>query len=159
VGVLATALFLRRGSPTPPAPAGSAYAATGEFLQSVELELAKREAIGYLEESEYLLLDLLERKPEAVPPAEAGPAGASRTTQAARDLLARKRYFNDHLDDVRIAKARALCDQIEVLLLELARTSRDLAPAEADGIRRTVEDKQILLQIRLLKKELRSSEA
>lgn len=158
VGVLATALMLRRG-PLTPAAAGSAYAATGDFLQSVELELAKREAIGYLEESEYLLLDLLERKPEAARTADEGPGGASRTTLAARDLLARKRYFNAHLDDVRIAKARALCDQIEVLLLELARTSRDLAPDEADEIRRAVEDKQILLQIRLLKKELRSSEA
>ncbi|GEM_PF-174152 len=190
VGVLATALFLRRHpqagttlAAVPPAAAETGrYAASGEFLQSVELEMAKREAIHYLEESEYLLLDLLERKPAApavspspeagsaetswargVAPAvspspEAGPAETSRTTRAARDLLARKRYFNAHLDDVRIAKARVLCDQIEILLLELARTSQALDPAEAAEIRRTVEDKQLLLQIRLLKKELRSSE-
>jgi len=165
IGIVVTALVLRRGPAADPsllaasAPAGPSYRAPGEFLQRVELEMAKREAIGYLEQSEYLLLDVLERKPAAGPARTPVPAAdATRTTEAARDLLARKRYLNAHLDDARIAKARALCDQIEVLLLELAQTSRELAPAEAAGLRRAVEDKQLLLQIRLLKRELRASE-
>lgn len=152
IGVLTTTLFLRRGPSALPGP--SAFAASGEFLQRVELEMAKRETIHYLEQSEYVLLDLLE-------PSAAGaalePAGAS--AERARGLLAKKRYFNAHLGDVRMAKARALCDQIEILLLELSQESRSFEAAEADEIRRYVEDKQLLLRIRLMKKELRVSEA
>jgi hypothetical protein len=163
VGVLATLFFLRRGPqaaalPTTSAasaiPAAGSYSASGEFLQRVELELAKRETIDYLEKSEYVLLDLLEPRSAGAAP---GPPAApiDRTS----GLLAQKRYFNAHLDDVRMAKARALCDQIEFLFLELSQISRTLDPKETAEIRKYVEDKQLLLQIRLLKKELRENEA
>jgi hypothetical protein len=74
-------------------------------------------------------------------------------------LLAKKRFFNANLDDIRMVKARALCDQIEILFLELSQLQTELDPKQAAELRKYVEDKQLLLQIRLLKKELRGNEA
>ncbi len=169
VGVLATVLYLRRGpqaSPAAPitamAEASGSYAASGDFLQRVELEMAKRETIDYLEKSEYVLLDLLEPRPPMRPGPAAAAAAATEggaSAERARSLLAKKRFFNAHLDDIRMAKARALCDQIEILFLELSQLQTELDPKQAAELRKYVEDKQLLLQIRLLKKELRGNEA
>jgi hypothetical protein len=169
VGVLATFLYLRRGpvpltgpGAAPVAASAEAYAASGDFLQRVELEMAKRATIDYLEKSEYMLLDLLEPRPAtgagaAAVAAAAAEGGAS--AERARALLAKKRFFNANLDDIRMAKARALCDQIEILFLELSQLQTELDPKQAAELRKYVEDKQLLLQIRLLKKELRGNEA
>ncbi len=169
VGVLAAFLYLRRGpqaSPAAPiaatAEASGTYAASGDFLQRVELEMAKRETIDYLEKSEYVLLDLLEPRPPMRPGAAAAAAAVTAggaSAERARTLLAKKRFFNAHLDDIRMAKARALCDQIEILFLELSQLQTELDPKQAAELRKYVEDKQLLLQIRLLKKELRGNEA
>ena len=161
-----TFFWLRRGpSSIVPGGAGSAssaaagtYAASGEFIRGSSYELAKRETIDYLEKSEYVLLDLLE--PRSVGGRTGGrrPIAIPAIGQAL--LLAQKRYFNAQLDDVRMAKARASATRSRFLFLELSQISRTPRSAEeAAEIQKYVEDKQLLLQIRLLKKELRENEA
>ena len=57
-----------------------------------------------------------------------------------------------------MAKAKEICDQIEMLFYELAQVSEGLTPAQCRGIQNMIEEKNILLKIKLLKKELQESE-
>jgi Putative zinc-finger len=145
VGALAMYVALR-----PPAgrPGRPGFQASPEFLAQVELALARRETLDYLERSQILLQDFVRDGSDVGrPPFEKA---------VARDLLTRKSYLNPQLETARMTKAKAICDQIEFLFLELARLDDDLPPAELERLRRVVEERQLLLKISLVKKELES---
>jgi hypothetical protein len=152
IGTAVTYFALR--PPAAVVPAGSEIQASGEFLDRADLSVARRETIDYLSKSQALLLDFLQASPQ-----EAGQIlrneDAVRRTE---DLLEKKRFMNAHLDEASIAKARGICDQIERLFFELSQISGDISAAEAARIQQYIEDKQLLLRIKLLRKELAESE-
>jgi hypothetical protein len=127
--------------------------ASREFLDRVDQEMARRETLDYLDKSQYVLLELAQSQ---------SGSGDCRLSDAAaretRELLAKKKYLNPQLEKVRMAKAKDICDQIEMLFYELAQVSEGLTPAQCRGIQEMVEEKNILLKIKLLKKELQESE-
>jgi hypothetical protein len=127
-----------------------AFLVSQETLDRVELELARQETIDYLEESQYLLLDFLQSPPEDSTEFWRSEYASS----AARSLLSKKRYINPKLNKFQMAKAKSICDQIEYLFYELAQISPELSLKELDRIRNLIEDRQIMLKIKLLKKEL-----
>lgn len=134
-------------------PKGEALFASREFLDRVDQEIARRETLAYLDKSQFVLLELAQ--------AQTG-SGDCRLTDAAaretRELLAKKKYLNPQLEKVRMAKAKDICDQIEMLFFELAQVSEGLTPAQCLGIQEMIEEKNILLKIKLLKKELQENE-
>jgi hypothetical protein len=148
VGAVAMYFALRAPGPRP--GLGTGYYASGEFLDRAELTMARRNTLDYLEKSQYVLLDVFESAGEGA----GGPAAFS--SEQARDLLSRKKYLNAQLERFQMAKAKAICDQIEMLFLELAQISGDLPAAELGRIRGFVEERQLLLKINLVKKELQS---
>jgi hypothetical protein len=150
IGSLATYVLLKRG-PASLLRAGS-YSASGEFINRVEYEMSKRETIDYLEKSEYVILDLVQSPVE-----RPAPGAAAAFSNRIKTLLSQKRYFNTRLGDAGMAKAREICDQIEMLFLELSQISDAQTAEEAAKIQKFVEDKQLLLKIRLLKKELQEN--
>jgi hypothetical protein len=126
------------------------YHASGEFLDRAEMEMARRNTLDYLEKSQYMLLDVFES-------ADEGPVvPAAVRTERARDLLQKKKYLNAQLETFQMAKAKAICDQIETLFLELSQIDDELPAAELGRIRSYVEERQLLLKINLVKKELQS---
>ena len=146
LGSLSAFLILRKGAG--PRAAGGRYFASAGFLERVDVEIARRETLDYLEKSQYVLLDI-------VGP-DAGASGAA--AGKARELLAKKKFLNSELDKVRMAKAREICDQIELLFYQLVDISSGLTDAQRAELRSLVEGKDLLLKIRLLKKELQESE-
>lgn len=148
VGAAAMYLALRNPGPGPAGEPG--FFASREFLDRAELELARRSTLDYLEKSQYMLLDVFGG-------GEEGPVvPAAIRTEQARDLLARKKYLNDQLDRYQMAKAKSICDQIEALFRELSQISEELSAAEIERIKGLVEERQLLLKINLVKKELQS---
>jgi hypothetical protein len=146
----AAAMYFVLKAPGGRPDAESAYHASREFLDRAELEMARRSTLDYLEKSQYMLLD-------AFGSGEEGPVvPAAVRSEQARDLLQRKKYLNDQLDRFQMAKAKAICDQIEVLFQELTQISEELSAAELARIKHLVEERQILLKINLVKKELQS---
>ncbi|MGB7295278.1 MAG: zf-HC2 domain-containing protein [Candidatus Aminicenantales bacterium] len=132
---------------------GETLFASREFLERVDQEMALRETLDYLDKSQYVLLELAHTG--------TGDGDCSLTDAAARetrDLLAKKKYLNPQLEKARMAKAKDICDQIEILFYELAQISENLTPAQCRGIQNMIEEKNILLKIKLLKKELQGSE-
>ncbi len=151
LGVILTLAFLKPGLlRTPP---GATYYASNEFIDRVELQMAKRDTLDYLERSEYLILDFIQS-----PPGKAQILRQNQTVGQAKDLLSKKRYINQQLDRIQMAKAKDICNQIELLFLELSQISDSLAAEEIIKIQKLVEDKQLLLKIKLLKKEIENSE-
>ncbi|MCK7470556.1 MAG: hypothetical protein MZU95_07005 [Desulfomicrobium escambiense] len=127
------------------------YFASGEFLDRAELEMARRNTVDYLEKSQYMLLDVFDsaeqwRRRAGRHPCRSGP-GTS---------LQKKKYLNAQLERFQMAKAKAICDQIELLFRELAQIGDELPAAELGRIRGFVEERQLLLKINLVKKELQS---
>jgi hypothetical protein len=145
----AAAMYLAVKSPVPRPGATGAYYASGEFLDRAELELARRNTVDYLEKSQYVLLDVFEAAGE-------GPVLPAVRSERARDLLQKKKYLNAQLESVPMAKAKALCDQIEMLFLELSQIDEELTAAELRKMRDFVEERQLFLKINLVKKELQS---
>lgn len=124
------------------------------FYDMMELEMARRETLDYLDKSEYLLLDFVLSSPET----SAEFWRSDLASQRARDLLSKKTYIDQQLDKLQLAKAKAICDQIELLFFELMQISKQLSAEELRKIQSLVEEKQLLLKIKLVKKELEKSE-
>jgi hypothetical protein len=124
------------------------------FYDKMELEMARRETIDYLDKSEYLLLDFIQTSPEKS--FEFWKSDyASRT---ASDLLSKKKYIDQQLDKINLAKAKAICDQIELLFFELMQMSDQLSIEELRKIQRLIEERQLLLKIKLVRKDLQKNE-
>jgi hypothetical protein len=151
IGALATWMVFR-GSLFRKAD-GARFFASGEFLDRIDLEVARRETLSYLEKSQYVLLELAQ---------PGAPNGTFQLSEAAaretRELLSKKKFLNPQLEKAQMAKAKDICDQIELLFYELTRVSQDLTPAQRQEIQSLIEEKNILLKIKLLRKELQESE-
>lgn len=151
IGAMAMFVFLR--GPQRNKPQADFVVSQG-FLERVELEMARRDTIDYLEQSEYLLLDFVQTAPGEV----SGFWGSEVSIRRTQDLLSKKKYINSQLDKYKMAKAKAVCDQIELLFYDLAQLSENLNEAEMQLLRSYIEQKQILLKIKLVKEELEQSE-
>ncbi len=152
VGSLVTFLIFR-SQPFRPPENGRIVVPKG-FYDMMELEMARRETIDYLDKSEYLLLDFVQSSPEK----SAEYWRSDLASQRARDLLSKKTYIDQQLVKLQLAKAKVICDQIELLFFELMQISEQLSAEELRKIQRFVEEKQLLLKIKLVKKELEKSE-
>ncbi len=151
-GALVMFFVMRR--PAPRAEARSGFFASPEFIERAEYEMARRETLDYLRNSQYLIMDFVQS-----PPGEAGSRMDPLASERARDLLAKKRYLNTQLDGSRMGTAKAICDQIEFLFQELSRLGEGLPEAEIRRIQTLIEDSRLLLKINLVEKELEESEA
>ena len=148
----AAAMYFAVHPPVFRRPGALNSSASADFVDRAELRLAKQETIAYLDKSRALILDILQR------PAGPGEAlGSERTADLARVILSKKRFINPELDLAQMAKAREICNQIETLFLELSQMSDELTAEEASRIKAFVEQRQLLLNIKLLRKELAES--
>lgn len=124
------------------------------FYDKMELEMARRETIDYLDRSEYLLLDFVQSTPEK----SVEFWQSDYASRRAIELLSKKKYIDAQLDKINLAKAKVICDQIELLFFELMQITDQLSEEELRKIQRFIEDRQLLLKIKLIRKELQKSE-
>jgi gas vesicle protein len=130
------------------------FVVSQEFLEQVELEMARRQTVDYLAKSQYILLNFIRSSPEESMELWQSDLASRR----AKDLLSMKKYINPQLEKFQMIKAKAICDQIELLFFELIQLSGELSLEELKKIQDLVQDKQLLLKIKLVKKELEKSE-
>jgi len=152
IGSLTTFLVLR--SPDLQFAKSPELVFTSDFLEKAELEMARRETLEYLEKSQYLLLDFIQSSSGM--PGEMW--GDELALQKARDLLSKKKFIDPQLDKFRMAKAKQICDQIEYLFYELTQISENLPPEDLKRIQDLIQERQLMLKIKLVKKELKNSE-
>jgi hypothetical protein len=152
LGSLATFLILR--APQLKEARAMKISVPSNFLERMELEMARRETLDYLEKSQYLLLDFVQSPSDK----SAEFWQSEFASQKARELLDKKKYINPQLDKYQMVKAKMICDQIELLFYELSQISVKLSSEEIEKIQNLIKEKQIFLKIDLLKKELGKSE-
>jgi len=152
IGSLATSLVLR--TPNLQVARSSELIFTSDFLEKADLEVARRDTLEYLEKSQYLLLDFVQSSSEEF----TGMWTNEVALQKARDLLSKKKFINSQLDKFHMAKAKKICDQIEYLFYELTQISENLQPEDLKRIRDLIQERQLMLKIKLVKKELKNSE-
>lgn len=152
IGSLATYIILKIPHRRGEMEAGMVI--TGDFLEKAELELARRETLEYLEKSQYLLLDFVQSPSGETTDLWKDDTGLAR----ARELLSKKKLINSQLDKFRMAKAKEICDQIEFLFYELTQIRNHLSPEEKKRLQELIEEKQLMLKIKLVKNELKKSE-
>lgn len=153
LGAGLTWLVLRRPVPDQISFTGRARVPRG-MLDDMAVEVARRDTLDYLEKSRYLLVDFMQTPMDSSADFWRSELSASRT----RDLLSQKKFINPQLDQYKMAKARAICDQIEWLFLELTQISGELTVFELERLRDLIEERQLLLQISLVTRELKQSE-
>ena len=152
IGSLATYLVLR--SPNLQVVRSPELIFTSDFLEKAELEVARRDTLEYLEKSQYLLLDFVQSSSGEF--AEMWKDEVA--LQKARDLLSKKKFIDPQLDKFHMAKAKKICDQIEYLFYELTQISENLKPEDLKRIQDLIQERQLMLMIKLVKKELKNSE-
>lgn len=152
MGAALTLLVFRPSAP--PDLAARELVIPAGALESMDIEVARRTTLDYLDRSQYLLLDLVQSTPEQA----ADFWQSDFASQQAKDLLSKKKYIDQHLDSYRMAKAKALCDQIELLFLELSQISHELSAAELAKLQALIQERKLVMKIKLVKKELQESE-
>lgn len=152
IGSLATYFLLQ--SPQSRGTQRADLVFTSDFFEKAELELARRETLEYLEKSQYLLLDFMQSSSGGMTDLWKDETGLEK----ARELLSKKKFINSQLDKFRLAKAKEICDQIEFLFYELTQLHDHLSPEDKKRLQDLIEDKQLMLKIKLVKTELKKSE-
>jgi len=147
IGSLAMLLILKGRSPR---AADGNYYASEVFIERLEAEAARRGVVDYLEKSRFILRDIY----AAGEPAEGLDLAGDR--EAVRELLAMKHYLNPQLEKHRMAKAKAICDQIESLFRELVQVDESLSRLELERLRRVIEEKNLFLKINIVSQEIGS---
>jgi len=156
LGIIAGALvtfLIFQSPPLKVADDGRIIAPQG-FYDMMELEMARRDTIDYLDRSEYLLLDFVQSTPEK----SAEFWQSDYASRRAMDLLSKKKYIDQQLDKIKLAKAKIICDQIELLFFELMQISEELSAEDLEKIQRLIQERQLLLKIKLVRKELQKNE-
>ncbi len=128
---------------------GSLYQFSASFLEMVDEEMARQSVLDYLEKSRLILLSLRQsaEEPSSIFLGEL-------PQERVRELLRQKKYFSSRLESFRLAKARAILEEIDALLLELALGQENAPKEETKRIAQLIEERRLLLKINLLQQEL-----
>jgi anti-sigma factor RsiW len=141
---------LNAGAPPAPAPVDTPTSMTDKLLDRTRLELARADTARYLEESHAVLASFT-----GLPvPCEGNNIDTSMESEVSSRLLRRKQLLDRDLDDVEIARARRLADEVGSLLEEIAILSKCASPAQVEEIRQIMAHRQLMMRIKILADEL-----
>lgn len=147
---LAISFYFFRPRPTLESPF---YQVPTPFLEKVDEEMARRAILDYLEKSRMVLLSVRQSSEQ---PQQADLILPQQ--KRIRQLLNEKKYLAPQMETFRLSKAKAILDEIDGLLLELALVQEGSSSQETKEISRLIEERRLLLKIQLLRQELGESE-
>jgi ElaB/YqjD/DUF883 family membrane-anchored ribosome-binding protein len=152
IGVLVAVLVPRLiPRPTQSAPAPSEVAMDDAALRRLERVMAREQAVRYLADAEDVLVNL---KAEARPcPREHAHVELDAEVRRSRDLLARRALLLD-LDEENLLPARDVLVDVDNVLREVASLRSCSRRVELDRLRREMEERRLLMKVRLLSREL-----
>lgn len=158
IGLLAAPLASRlvapvvgplRGAPAPAAQA--AVSMDGDALHRLERVMAREQAVRYLLEAEDVLLNL---KADPRPcPDKHNHVELAAEARRSRELLARRALLLD-LEADALQPARDLLLDVDDVLREVASLTSCSGREELDRVRRAMEERRLLMKVRLLSREL-----
>ncbi len=131
-------------------PQGLVMVASDDLLRRTRLEMAKSDAARYLADSRNLLLSFT-----GLPvPCEGENVDVSVEREISSRLLRRKQFLDRDLQDVEVARARRVANEVESLLAEIALLENCVPPEKVREIRDLVGQRQLMMRIEMLTDEL-----
>ena len=126
---------------------GMVSPATVSRLQS---GLAREEVINYLQQSQLMLTDLLQDCASE----EVASWEIRLYSQKAKELLLKKKYFQQNLPAVDWLKVRNVSERIDWLNYEILQLEERQLCSQISRLQRIMENEKLLLKIRLLERDL-----
>ena len=145
-------------APTAPVQAGvpDPRLSTAASLDRLENTLARKEVVGYFDQTQLVLTDLMKQC--------STDGSFSMQNQVdmrqVRTLLGKSRYLSENLDDPRLLSSKQLLKKIEWLLYEILMTGSDEETScrKIEQFQDYIKQERLLLKMRLVGKELTLSE-
>ncbi len=156
----AVALVPRLASPLRPAPEAARAAippaeasplVTEDALARIERNLAREHAVRYLSEAGEVLVTVAATGADCDPAEERLDVG--RAPERSRELLERRALAVGAGGEA-VASAQGVLDDVELTLREVADLPSCVKRADVERVRREVDERQLLMRIRLMTREL-----
>jgi len=122
------------------------------YVSRLQSSLAQGEVISYLQQSQLMLTDLLN---ECVSD-EAAPRQIRLYSRKAKELLLKKKYFQQNLSPVEWLRVRRVSERIDWLNYEILQLEDRQLCDQILRLQRVLEEERLLLKIRLLEKDFSS---
>jgi hypothetical protein len=119
-------------------------------LSRLQLGLAREEVIAYLQQSQLMLTDLLKDCASE----EVAPWEIRLYSQKAKELLLKKKYFQQNLPAMEWLKVRNVSERIDWLNYEILQLDNRQLCSQINRLQRIMENEKLLLKIRLLERDL-----
>jgi anti-sigma factor RsiW len=148
VVVGAGAFFWLRSGGVPLAP-GESGRLTPAAMTRLQSGMARSEAIAYLQQSQVMLTALLNDCANE----EMAPWEIRLVSRQARELLMKKRYFQQHLSELEWSKVRKVSERIDWLSYEILQLDGQPLCENVARLQRIMENERLLLKIRLVEGE------
>ena len=131
-------------------PAEASPLLTEDALARIERNLAREHAARYLSEAGEVLVSVAATGVDCDPADERLDVG--RAPERSRELLERRALVV--VGGEAVASARGVLDEVELALREVAELPSCVKRRDVERLRREVEDRQLLMRIRLMTREL-----
>ena len=132
-------------------PAEASPLLTEDALSRIERNLAREHAARYLSEAGEVLVSVAATGVDCDPADERLDVG--RAPERSRELLERRTLVVGGGGEA-VASARGVLDEVELALREVAELPSCVKRRDVERLRREVEDRQLLMRIRLMTREL-----
>lgn len=149
--------FLFYHAPTPPSQPLSIsenHPIQDNSLNRLENSLARKEVVGYFQQSQLVLTNLMNTCENENPASWKNNVDMSQV----RTLLKKNRYFNQNLNDPSLSNSKLLLNKIEWLLYELSMADEKSSCEKLQQLQDYIRQERLLFKIRLVGKELSSNE-
>lgn len=156
IGLVAAPLAMRlieKTRPAVPPPASTAIAMDDAALRRLERVMAREQAVRYLAEAEDVLVNLKARPRPCS--RERAHVELEEEVLRSRELVARRALLVD-LDEAALLPARDVLLDVDNVLREVAALESCSRREELDRLRRGMEERRLLMKVRLLSRELLS---
>jgi hypothetical protein len=114
--------------------------------------LAREEVIAYLQQSQLMLTDLLKDCASE----EVAPWEVRLYSSQAKELLLKKKYFQQSLPELEWLKVKNISERIDWVNYEILQLEGRQLCSQINRLQRIMENENLLLKIRLLEKDLSS---
>jgi len=131
-----------------PRPDGGMLSPAG--ISRLQSGLAREEVIAYLQQSQLMFTDLL----KDCAGEDVAPWEIRLYSRKAKELLLKKKYFQQNLPAVEWLKVRNLSERIDWLNYEILQLEDRQLCSQINRLQRIMENEKLLLKIRLLERDL-----
>jgi hypothetical protein len=140
-------------SPINNEPRGEKIFISAQSIEQIEKSLAKNETAEYLRQSDIVIASVANMSASG-----SNSEAINQNVKQAKSLLMKKKYINRNLNDYELSKAQSICDQVEFILYDIVQLRETNDINSIQNVKDLIQDKNILLKIKLVQYELSDKE-